>query len=100
MPAPFKIGERVLCISDNFDPAACVDAGVTPPHKAIWPVKDRGYTISRIRSPSPGEQWPRGTVLGLVLAELPAPLGFDARSFEVLKERVYATTKKDERVTK
>ena len=82
----FKIGQRVLCISDKFDSDACVAAGVCPPHKAIWPVPGRWYTICAVRRPR-CKQWPNGAVLGLVLVELPAPLGFDARAFEILNEQ-------------
>jgi len=73
----FKVGQRVLCIIDNFDP----DASPNPPaHKVLWPVKGYEYTVSWIRERH-GWAWPNHCELGLVLEELPYHLGFDARAF-------------------
>jgi hypothetical protein len=93
-----KIGQKVLCISDDFDPAAVAAVGGKVPHKVIWPVVGRQYTIADIRRERPAVRFINGCTIGFVLEELPHPMGFDARAFmPINNEKTECVLEKTER---
>jgi hypothetical protein len=94
----WKIGQKVLCVSDNFDADRVVAVGGNVPHKVIWPVRGRQYTIADIRNEKSGMRFLDGCT-GLVLEELPHPQGFDDRAFRAFNEDAKVQLIETERAT-
>ncbi len=86
----WEIGQKVICINDDFAPEYIKDA----PPAMIWPVVGGLYTISQLNRRNSMWRWTkdapfftkRTLEIGLVLKELPWPHGFDECAFRPADE--------------